>query len=96
MKCNKAVYSEEIISLDDTICVPDDDNHYVTESNNGKPLPLTCPICFELLCSTLEPTTTCCGHVFCAQCLKVHLRKSKECPTCKTVINLKSCTRLFL
>ncbi|XP_032683922.1 uncharacterized RING finger protein C548.05c-like isoform X2 [Odontomachus brunneus] len=93
---NVTKHMEDTVTLDDTVCVSDDDKHYVTESDNGKPLPLTCPICFEPLCSKLKPTTTHCGHIFCAQCLEAHFLKSKKCPTCQRTISLKSCTRLFL
>lgn len=88
--------TEDITILDDTICISDDDKHYVTESDNGEPLLLTCPICFELLCSKLKPITTRCGHIFCMQCLETHLLVSKKCPTCQNSVTLKSCTRLFL
>ncbi|XP_014478996.1 PREDICTED: LON peptidase N-terminal domain and RING finger protein 3-like [Dinoponera quadriceps] len=95
-KSNNTTHMGEIVSLDDTICIPDDDKPYVTESDNGKAVPLICPICLELLCSKLKPITTPCGHLYCASCLKVHLRRSKECPKCKSTTTLKSCTRLFL
>lgn len=88
--------TEETVILDDTIYISDDDQHYITKSDNGKSLILTCPICFEVLSSKLKPTTTRCGHVFCAHCLEVYLRKSKKCPACNTTTTLKSCTRLYL
>ncbi|XP_019697788.1 E3 ubiquitin-protein ligase RNF4 isoform X2 [Harpegnathos saltator] len=95
-KLNNIKNMEEIITLDDTICIPDDDKYYVVGSDNGESVRLICPICFELLSSKLKPTTTRCGHIFCAQCLETHFCTSKKCPTCQSTITLKSCTRLFL
>lgn len=87
---------DKVVILDDTIYIDEDDIHYATESDNGEAIPLTCPICFEPLSSKLKPTTTRCGHIFCAECLVAFLRTSKKCPTCKANVTLRSCTRLFL
>ena len=45
---------------------------------------ITCSICLEIFtrCATLSP----CGHNFCGSCLILHLRKSLQCPLCKTTI----------
>jgi len=45
---------------------------------------ITCSICLEIFtrCATLSP----CGHNFCGSCLILHLRKSLQCPLCKTRI----------
>jgi len=43
---------------------------------------LTCPICLEMLTSTM--TTKECLHRFCAECITTALRSgNKECPTCR-------------
>lgn len=93
---NNAASTDEIVTLEETVCVEDDDVHYATEADNGEPIPLMCPICYELLNSKLKPTTTRCGHIFCTPCLEAFLRTSKKCPTCNANVTLKSCTRLFL
>lgn len=74
----------------------EENKYYTFQSDNKVPVSLTCPICFEVLSSTSKPTTTRCGHLFCAKCLKKSVRKYKLCPTCKTTITLKSCIRLYL
>lgn len=102
---------DEIVNLDNTVEVRNDkegadkqdkdneqerDKYYTFQSDNKVPVSLTCPICFEVLSPTSKPTTTRCGHLFCAKCLKKSVRKYKHCPTCKTTITLKSCIRLYL
>ncbi|QQP54363.1 E3 ubiquitin-protein ligase RING2-A [Caligus rogercresseyi] len=43
---------------------------------------LTCPICLDMLSSTM--TTKECLHRFCADCIVTALRSgNKECPTCR-------------
>ncbi|KAL6260577.1 E3 ubiquitin-protein ligase RNF4-like [Pogonomyrmex barbatus] len=85
---------DEVLTVDDT----NDENktYYTVESDNGKPVPLMCPICFESLSSNLKPITTRCGHLFCTECLETFIQTTKKCPTCKGPITLKSCTRLYL
>uniref|UniRef100_A0A0W0FJX1 RING-type domain-containing protein n=1 Tax=Moniliophthora roreri TaxID=221103 RepID=A0A0W0FJX1_MONRR len=41
---------------------------------------LTCEICFSIL---YEPTTTPCGHTFCARCLHRSLDHGTSCPLCR-------------
>lgn len=84
----------EILVLDDTI--EENEPSYTIESDDRKPIPLTCPICFESLSSNSKPITTRCGHVFCTECLNTYFRTAKKCPTCKSTITLKTCTRLYL
>ncbi|XP_070166957.1 E3 ubiquitin-protein ligase rnf8-like [Polyergus mexicanus] len=101
----------EIVNFDNTIEIKDDkakadkqdkndkqdvDEYYTFESDNRMPVPLTCPICLETLCSRLKPMTTRCGHLFCENCLKESIQKYKHCPTCKTTTKLRSCIRVYL
>lgn len=53
--------------------------------------PVSCPICLEdeptlHLANYLE--TKCCGHFFCMNCVKSHLKKDEDrkCPMCRTMI----------
>ncbi|XP_011066626.1 PREDICTED: uncharacterized RING finger protein C548.05c-like [Acromyrmex echinatior] len=85
--------TSEVLILDDTI--EEDKICYSVQSDIKEPVPLTCPICFEALSSKLKPYTTRCGHLFCLECLQTFLQTAKKCPTCKTTIALKSCTRLY-
>lgn len=94
--CNDVTSMNETINLDDTILVKDDDKRYAVTSDRGELTSLKCPICFELLSSEMKPTTTRCGHVFCAKCIETYVPIRKKCPTCNSSITLKSCTRLFL
>lgn len=94
-KVSHSTSSNEILTLDDTV---DEDKNtcYTVELDNKEAVALTCPICFESLSSNLKPITTRCGHLFCSECLQTFFRTTKKCPTCKTSITLKSCTRLYL
>ncbi|XP_077264147.1 LON peptidase N-terminal domain and RING finger protein 3-like [Temnothorax americanus] len=87
--------SNEVLTVDDT-SKEDDKPYCIVESDDRQPILLTCPICLESLTSNLKPTTTRCGHLFCIECLESFIRISKKCPTCKTAITLKSCTRLYI
>lgn len=40
-----------------------------------------CPICTEISLNLVE--TNPCGHLFCEECLAVHLQKRHNCPTCR-------------
>ncbi|XP_018054052.1 PREDICTED: uncharacterized RING finger protein C548.05c-like [Atta colombica] len=93
-RVSRAIGSNEVLTLDNTI--EEDKICYTVQSDIKEPVPLTCPICFEALSSKLKPYTTRCGHLFCSDCLQTFLQTAKKCPTCKTTITLKSCTRLYL
>ena len=46
-----------------------------------------CPICAT---NVVDPSLTpCCRNVFCMKCIGMSLKYSKECPMCRTVLNLK-------
>ncbi|CAI8614115.1 unnamed protein product [Vicia faba] len=54
-----------------------------------------CNICLDL---SKEPVLTCCGHLFCWQCLYrwLHLHSdAKECPVCKGEVTIKSITPIY-
>ncbi|CAK8543379.1 unnamed protein product [Lathyrus sativus] len=54
-----------------------------------------CNICLDL---SKEPVLTCCGHLFCWQCLYrwLHLHSdAKECPVCKGEVTIKSVTPIY-
>ncbi|XP_058738074.1 uncharacterized protein LOC131610203 [Vicia villosa] len=54
-----------------------------------------CNICLDL---AKEPVLTCCGHLFCWQCLYrwLHLHSdAKECPVCKGEVTIKSVTPIY-
>jgi len=58
------------------------DNKQITISPKDLQSELTCPICLEMLTSTM--TTKECLHRFCAECITTALRSgNKECPTCR-------------
>ena len=49
---------------------------------------LNCPICLGIF--TKPTSLTVCGHSFCEQCIKNSITCKRECPVCKTNINLRS------
>jgi len=58
------------------------DNTEISVSPKVLQSELTCPICLEMLTSTM--TTKECLHRFCAECITTALRSgNKECPTCR-------------
>jgi E3 ubiquitin-protein ligase RNF5 len=64
-----------------------------TGSNDGDFF--DCNICLDL---AKEPVLTCCGHLFCWQCLYrwLHLHSdAKECPVCKGEVTIKNVTPIY-
>lgn len=53
---------------------------------------LKCPICQDVL---QEPTTTKCGHMFCAPCIRVALSMKKQCPSCRTKLTQRQLVRVY-
>lgn len=53
-----------------------------SEEDTSKTTSIICPICYETLANRRAISTSC-GHVFCAQCIKLSLRTAKKCPICK-------------
>lgn len=85
----------EIIELDDTILQDKTAACFSDDAVQGNLVLLTCPICLEQLSSKMEPTSTRCGHIFCAKCLQQAVKNVHKCPTCKATVRLKTCTRLY-
>jgi len=49
-----------------------------------------CPICLDTYRDILKHIklyTTYCGHIFCRKCIYSSLNVSKQCPTCRTLLN---------
>ncbi|TVU08821.1 hypothetical protein EJB05_42236, partial [Eragrostis curvula] len=53
----------------------------------------TCPICWNKL---EEPSTTICGHIFCANCIKQAIKVQKKCPTCRRSLKPTNHHRIYL
>lgn len=85
----------EVIDLDSTLSPKQSGACFFNDSVKRDLVVLACPICLEELTSKLKPTSTKCGHIFCANCLQLAMQQSKKCPTCKMSITAKSCTRLY-
>uniref|UniRef100_A0A453PUK1 RING-type domain-containing protein n=1 Tax=Aegilops tauschii subsp. strangulata TaxID=200361 RepID=A0A453PUK1_AEGTS len=53
----------------------------------------TCPVCLNKL---VEPSTTKCGHIFCAECIKQAIQFQKKCPTCRKALRKNNFHRIYL
>uniref|UniRef100_A0A0A9CMV4 RING-type domain-containing protein n=1 Tax=Arundo donax TaxID=35708 RepID=A0A0A9CMV4_ARUDO len=53
----------------------------------------TCPVCWNKL---EEPSTTICGHIFCAECIKQAIQVHKKCPTCRRSLRSNNFHRIYL
>ncbi|XP_062198538.1 uncharacterized protein LOC133901258 [Phragmites australis] len=53
----------------------------------------TCPVCLNKL---EEPSTTICGHIFCAECIKLAIKVQKKCPTCRRSLRANNFHRIYL
>ncbi|XP_043270024.1 E3 ubiquitin-protein ligase RNF4-like [Venturia canescens] len=91
-RTSKSTQETPVIELDDS--TPSEATR-VNDSMNGESMVLTCPICFEYLTSKRKPTSTRCGHLYCAECIEQTLSMSKKCPKCQSSITPKSCIRLY-
>lgn len=54
---------------------------------------LQCPVCFDTI---KTPTSTLCGHVFCAKCIQGWVQKNKRCPTCNKPMQMKHMHPIYL
>ncbi|KAL6601798.1 hypothetical protein ACP70R_045018 [Stipagrostis hirtigluma subsp. patula] len=53
----------------------------------------TCPVCWNKL---EEASTTICGHIFCAECIKQAIKVQKRCPTCRKSLKANNFHRIYL
>lgn len=54
-----------------------------TSNPRPRPHPIVCPICLD---PAAEATSTLCGHIFCASCIKAALRIREACPVCNRAV----------
>ncbi|KAJ3158237.1 hypothetical protein HDU86_002946 [Geranomyces michiganensis] len=54
------------------------------------PAPLKCAICLESLGEGSQLSTTMCGHIFCAECIRESAKWQKKCPSCRKVLKGKN------
>lgn len=52
-----------------------------------------CAVCLD---DYVNATTTRCGHVFCARCVRAAIEHSGTCPTCRKKVTRAQCHRVFL
>ena len=52
-----------------------------------------CAVCLE---AYVNPTSTRCGHVFCARCIAAAIKHNGTCPTCRKRTTKKQCLRVYL
>lgn len=53
-----------------------------------------CMICYENL-KEKHPTSTHCGHIFCAQCCNDIVITSKKCPVCQSYVDSNKIHRIY-
>lgn len=58
-------------------------------------LDFKCAICNYIPNPTNIVEATCCGHVFCYDCLKEYLKKEGNCPLCQKKINLSEKSKII-
>ncbi|KAJ3151083.1 hypothetical protein HDU89_002295 [Geranomyces variabilis] len=54
------------------------------------PAPLKCATCLDSLGEGSQLSTTMCGHIFCADCIKESSKWQKKCPICRKVLKGKN------
>lgn len=52
-----------------------------------------CAVCLE---AYVNPTSTRCGHVFCAKCVLAAIKHSSKCPTCRKKVTKSQIHRVYL
>ena len=52
-----------------------------------------CAVCLE---AYVNPTSTRCGHVFCARCIAAAIKHNGTCPTCRKRTTKAQCLRVYL
>ncbi|XP_049304695.1 uncharacterized protein LOC105230448 isoform X1 [Bactrocera dorsalis] len=63
-------------------------------SESGR-VPFMCAVCMES-CVNNQPTSTKCGHVFCANCIRQALRLTRKCPMCNTKLSPSMLFRIYI
>uniref|UniRef100_A0A0A1XLS8 E3 ubiquitin ligase RNF4 n=1 Tax=Zeugodacus cucurbitae TaxID=28588 RepID=A0A0A1XLS8_ZEUCU len=58
-------------------------------------IPCMCAVCMESYVNN-QPTSTKCGHVFCAKCIREALRLTRKCPMCNTKITPSMLFRIYI
>lgn len=53
-----------------------------------------CTICYENL-EEKHPTSTLCGHIFCAPCVNDIVITSKKCPVCQSYVDSNKIHRIY-
>ncbi|XP_036344980.1 hybrid signal transduction histidine kinase A-like isoform X1 [Rhagoletis pomonella] len=64
-------------------------------NNNSGRAPLMCAVCMESSINN-QPTSTKCGHVFCANCIRQALRLTRKCPMCNTKLTPSMLFRIYV
>ena len=54
-----------------------------------------CPICMDNLIDK-NPTSTICGHIFCADCIRISISTRQKCPICSKFLKPEQTHRVFL
>lgn len=54
---------------------------------------LRCSICLD---SVSHPTSTICGHLFCEACIRLAVRQTGLCPTCRRKLSIRQIHRVYL
>lgn len=54
---------------------------------------LRCSICLD---SVSHPTSTICGHLFCEACIRLAVRQTGLCPTCRRKLSIRQVHRVYL
>lgn len=57
--------------------------------------PLKCAVCLESPLGN-NPSSTTCGHVFCAECIRQALQATKKCPLCNRKLSARQVHLLYL
>ncbi|XP_054726174.1 uncharacterized protein LOC129236027 isoform X1 [Anastrepha obliqua] len=63
--------------------------------NENERTPFMCPVCMES-CINNEPTSTKCGHVFCARCIREAIRLTHKCPMCNKKLKPNMMFRIYI
>ncbi|CAD6993786.1 uncharacterized protein LOC101455597 isoform X2 [Ceratitis capitata] len=64
-------------------------------ANGDGRVPFMCAVCMES-CVSNQPTSTKCGHVFCANCIRQAVRLTRKCPMCNTKLTANMLFRIYV